>query len=157
MGKSNAKRNAVVSIGGNVGKFSAQKAKKDGELKRIITRVCVPEPDLGLIAQLCVDPGAAEAAMVAAAEARAKIELPVRKDEMVVRWKAGKKILASNEGVSLREIVLHGEKDEVIVEFGEPFLSEVGGFYLENLGMPLTIEIEAQQKELEFQGEDAGS
>ena len=153
MGKS--KRNAAVSIGGNVGRFTAQKAKQDGELKSFITRVCVPEPDLGAIAQLCFDPGAAESAMVAAAEARAKIELPVRKEEMVVRWKAGKKVLVSNEGVSLREIVLNGARDEVIVEFGEPFLTDVGAFYLDNLGMPLTVEIEAQQKELEFQGEDA--
>lgn len=153
MGK--AKRNAVVRISGNVGKFSAQKAKKGGELKSLITRVCVPEPDLGLIAQLCVDPGAAEAAMVAAAAARAQIELPVRQDEMIVRWKSGNKVLVTNSGASLRKIELDGAKNEVIVEFGEPFITDVGAFYLDNLGMPLTVEIEAQQKELEFKGEDA--
>jgi hypothetical protein len=155
MGKS--KRNAVVKLHGDVGKFSVQKMMKDGELKSITTRLCIPEPDFGTIAQLCVDPGAAEAAMIAAAEARAKIELPVRQEEMIVRWKQGKDTLASNTGASLREIILKGSKNEVVVEFGEPFLTDVGQFYLENLGVSLVLEIEPQQKELEFKGEDVGS
>ncbi len=149
-----AKKSEVVVLNGDVGTFKAQKAKKDAELKSITTTVCVISPEFAEIAKLCKDPSAAEAVMEAADEAKAKIEIPPRDGELVVRWRAGKKIVCKNNGASLRKICFDAQKGEITVEFGEPFLTKVGAFYLENLGVGHILELEPEQKDLDFEGEN---
>ncbi len=147
-------KNEAVIFNGDVGVFKAQKAKKDAELKSITTTVCVIRPEFDVIAKLCEDPAAAQAVMEAADEAHAKIEIPPRKGEMAVRWRSGKKLVCKNDGAVLRKISFDAHKGEITVEFGEPFLTKVGAFYLENLGVGHIIELEPEQKELDFEGEN---
>lgn len=153
-----AKKNPdIVTINGDVGKFTAQKATKDNELKTVKTTVCVIRPDFATIAKLCEDPAAAEAVMEAADEAKAKVEIPARRGELAVRWKAGKKVVSKNNGASLIKIAFDAQKGEVKVEFGEPFTKAVCAFYLDNLGVGHILELEPEQRALDFEGENTES
>ena len=148
------KKSEAVVLNGDVGTVTIQKAIKDNELKTLKTTVYVTRPKFGEIAKLCVDPSAAEAAMEAAAEANAKIEIPPKKGGLLVRWRAGKKVVCENEGATLRKITFDAHKGELKVEFGEPFLIPVVIFYADNVGVGHILELEPEQKQLAFEGEN---
>ena len=149
-----AKKSEVVRFNGDVGSFTPQKAKKDNELKTLKSTVHIHSPKFGEVSKLCVDPAAAEAAMEACDEANSEIDIPVKKGEMLLRWKDGKKIVAKNEGVVLNKFVFDAQAGEVKLVYGEPFIISNIVFYAENLGSGYIVEMEPEQKTLAFGGEN---
>lgn len=144
--------NGMVMIEGNIGSFSARKAVKEGDMRALINKVCVPDPDLDLMAQLCPNQRDAVKAMRAAKLAQGKVELPCRKEEMTVSYKVGKKKKCGNNNVALKKLVYDCRNGKQLAEvhYGEPMLMEVAIFYLERLGADIVMDIEAMQKELDL-------
>lgn len=147
-----AGKNDKVKIAGHVTRFTAQMKKKDSELKSITTILVVTDPKLELLSQLGKDPASAEAALIAAREGGCAIEIPCREEEFVVRWRANKKVLSANSGARFRTIKYDRENNQAKIEWGEPYVHDVGMFYLENLCVEHFVEFEMQQKELDLDG-----
>lgn len=148
------KKSEAVVLNGDVGTLTLHKANKDNELKTLKTTVHLIRPKFADVARLCADASAAEALMEAADEANAKIEIPPKKGEFLVTWKAGKKTVCTNDGAVLRKIEFDVGKGSFKIEFGEPFVMPVVVFYAENLGTGHILELETQQKNLDFEGEN---
>lgn len=149
-----AKKNDIIRFNGDVGSFTPQKAVKDNELKTLKSTVHIHSPKFGEVAKLCADPAAAEAAMEACDEANSEIDIPVKKCEFLLRWKDGKKVVAKNGGVVLRKFVFDAQDHEVKIQYGEPFIVANIIFYAENLGAGYIVEMEPEQKALDFEGEN---
>lgn len=146
--------NAKIKVAGNVGKFEVRKTDKDGGLKNIVTKLYVTSPDFSQMCTLAKDPDSAEAALIAAKEGGCKIEIPHREEEFIVRWMASeKKITASSSGAAIRKITYDQNKDEAVIEFGEPYERDMGIFYLDNIGVQCFVVFEVMQKELELETE----
>ena len=146
---------APIRLSGNIGRFSASKASGDGKPKSLSGKLCVPEPDLELISRLCQEPMQARKAMEAAARAKAKVEVPARKDEYVLRYFSwnGKNAAEVNELGTLKKIVYDGTKAEPLAEvhYSEPLLLKVAAFMLEHLGADIQLELEMRQKRLDIE------
>lgn len=142
----------AIRFEGNIGRFSAAKASGDGKPKQLSGKFCMPEPELSMLADLCEDPSEAAKAFRAARDAGAKIEIPTRKDEYILRyfkWN-GKKAAEINENGTLKKIVYNGTKDEPMAElyYSEPLLLTIATFMLEHLGADIALEVELKQMEL---------
>lgn len=144
--------NDPVRISGNIGSFTGKAAKKEGEPKSMIGKLCIPEPNIDLLADLCVNAKDAGKAMLAAEKAHGKVEIPARKDEMTIRYYrgGGKQAKAQNSGATMKKVIYDcrdgSEKAEL--HYGEPLLLQVAEFMLENLGSDITLDLEVMQKDL---------
>lgn len=143
-----------VKIAGHVTRFTVQKKKKDSELKAITTKLIVEDPKLELLALLGKDPASAEAALVAAHEGGCKIEIPVREEAFVVRWRANKKVLSANEDAQLTKIVYDREDNTAVIEWSEQFDHDVAVFYIDNVCVEHFVEFELEQKTLPVVDDD---
>lgn len=142
----------AIRFEGNIGRFSAVKASEDGTSKLLSGKFCIPEPELSTLADLCENPQEAAKAFRAARNAGAKIEIPTRRDEYILRYFKcdGKKPAEVNEHGKLKKIVYNGTKSEPIAElyYSEPLLLAIANFMLERLGADIALEVELKQMEL---------
>ena len=147
--------NGVVTIEGHIGRFSARQAVKEGDMKALINKVYVPDPDLDLMAKLCPNQRDAVKAMRANKLAQGKIDLPCRNEEMTVAYRVGKRKKCGSNNVMLKKLVYDCRNGKQVAEihYGEPLLMNVATFYLERLGADIILDIEPMQKTLGFDGD----
>jgi hypothetical protein len=141
-----------TKLKGNIHEFKA-KAAEAGEMQMLSGKLCIPDPDRGLL-PLCGDQGEAQTALRAIKNLKGKAEIPCVEGKVFVAYAFNGELKHESEGVTLKKIVFKALKGspEAELHYTEPYLQATGRFFLEHLGADFDVSIASEEEELPLKG-----